>query len=88
MVRLQAEVYALPKPINQEQLEKLEDKMFDIDNEILQAQYMLGTKVKEPFNHKEKGKWWQNEKAYGDRVTNHTLNHQMVLTIIIGQCAE
>ena len=48
----------------------------------------LEDKVKVPLTEEEKSKWWQKEKAYGDRVSKHTLNQQNAFAIIIGQCMQ
>ena len=64
-LRLQAEIDAMlinpPKP---EKLDELEEKMFDIDIEILQATYEQGVDIKVPLDDDEKGEWRLGEKAY------------------------
>ena len=85
--RIQAQINATPIA-NAEEIDELEEKMSDLDNEILQAQYDLGDEVKVPLTEEEKGKWRQKEKAYGERVTKHGLNQQKAFAVIIGQCTQ
>ena len=88
-VRIQAEIDAFgPTPSDPDKLNELEEKMFDIDNEILQIVYDQGVDIKVPLDDEEKGEWRLNEKTYGDRVNKHTLNQQKAFAIIIGQCTQ
>jgi hypothetical protein len=87
--RLQAEIDAIPiNPPEPEKLDELEEKMFDIDNEILQTTYKQGVDIKVPLDNEEKGEWQLSEKAYGDRVNKHSLNRQKAFAIIIRQCTQ
>lgn len=85
--RIQAIIDATPIA-NADEIDELEEKMSDLDNEILQAQYDLGDDVKVPLTEEEKGEWRQKEKAYGERVTKHGLNQQKAFAVIIGQCTQ
>ena len=67
-------------PRSPDKLDKLEEKMFDINNKILQATYNQGVNVKV--------EWRLSEKAYRDRVNKYTLNQQKAFAIIIGQCIQ
>jgi hypothetical protein len=82
--RLQAQIDKLP--IDAEELDDLNEKMFDIDNEILQAEYDNTVDIIVPLNDEEKGEWKLQEKAYGDRVQKHILNQQKAFAMILGQC--
>ena len=87
--RLQLEIDAIPiNPPDPSALEELEEKMFDLDNEILQLQYEQGMEVKVPLGDEEKGEWKQNEKVCGDRAAKHILNQQKTFAIIVGQCTQ
>ena len=85
--RLQAQINAVPIA-DADQIDELEEKMSDLDNDILQIQYELGEEVKVPLNEEERGEWRQKEKAYGERVTKHGLNQQKAFAVIIGQCTQ
>jgi hypothetical protein len=74
-----------PKP---EKLDELEEKMFNIDNKILQMMYEQGVDIKVPLDDEEKGGWRLSEKTNRDRVNKHLLNRQKAFVIIIGQCTQ
>jgi hypothetical protein len=82
--RLQAQIDKVP--IDADELEELNEKMFDVDNEILQAEYDNTMDIKVPLNDEEKGESKLQEKAYGDRVQKHILNQQKAFALILGQC--
>ncbi len=87
--RLHAEIDAIPiNPPEPEKLNELEEKMFNIDNEILQMTYEKGVDIKVPLDDEEKGEWRLSEKAYRDRVNKHSLNLQKAIAIIIGQFTQ
>ena len=54
----------------------LEDKMFYINNQILEVEYDIKIEVKVPLTKEEKGEWKTNKKAYGERLQKHLLNQQ------------
>jgi len=83
--RLQAEIDAIPIS-NTAEIEPLEEKMYDIDNEILQLEYEAGLEIKVPLDEEEKGLWKQRERAYGERVSRHIVNQQKAFAVILGQC--
>ena len=86
-MQIQAQINTTPIA-NADEIDKLEEKMLDLENEILQAQYDLDDEVKVPLTEEEKGKWRQKEKAYRERVTKHGLNQQKAFAVIIGQCMQ
>ena len=70
--RLQAQIDKLP--IDADELDDFNEKMFDIDNEILQAEYDNPVNIIVPLHEGEKGKWNLQEKASGERVQKENLN--------------
>jgi hypothetical protein len=69
-----------------EMLEELNEKLYNIKNEILQAEYDSSIDIIVPLNDDKKGEWKLQEKAYGDRVQKHILNQQKAFAVILGQC--
>lgn len=86
--RTEAEIAALPQPPDQAALEGLEDKLFEIENEILQIGYEQGMDVSVPLDDAESAEHKRTEKAYGDRVNKHQLNQQKAFALIVGQCTK
>ncbi len=66
----------------------IEEKLLEIENEILRAEYSANLKIELPLTEEEKGEWQQSQKLYGDRCAKHILNQQKAFTIIIGQCTQ
>jgi hypothetical protein len=80
-----------PEPDNQisaEELDKLEEELSEVQNNILRAEYDLNADVELPLTEEEKGEWRQQQKAYAERVTKHIVNQQKAFAIIIGQCTQ
>jgi hypothetical protein len=59
-----------------------------VEIKILRAEYDLATDVELPLTEEEKGEWWNNQKAYAERINKHLLNRQKAFAIIIGQCTQ
>ena len=86
--RIEADIAALPQPPDQTALENLEDKLYDIENEILQIKYEQGMDVSVPLEDAESVEYKRAEKAYGDRLNKHHLNQQKAFALIVGQCTQ
>ena len=65
-------------------LDELDEKMSNVDNDNLQAEYDLKDEVHIPLTQEEKGELQQKEKAYGKCGTKHTLNQQKAFAVIVG----
>ena len=87
-LRIEADIAALPQPPDQTALENLEDKLYDIENEILQIEYEQGMDVSVPLEDAESVEYKRAEKAYGDRLNKHHLNQQKAFALIVGQCTQ
>ena len=87
-LRIQADIAALPQPPDQDALENLEDRLYDIENEILQIRYEQGMDVSVPLEDAESVEYKRAEKAYGDRLNKHQLNQQKAFALIVGQCTQ
>ena len=86
--RIEADIAALPHPPDQTALENLEDRLYDIENEILQIKYEQGMDVSVPLEDAESAEYKRAEKAYGDRLNKHQLNQQKAFALIVGQCTQ
>ena len=86
--RIEADIAALPQPSDQDALESLEDKLYDIKNEILQIVYEQRMDVSVPLDDAESVEYKRAEKAYGDRLNKHQLNQQKAFALIVGQCTQ
>ena len=76
-------------PIDEiEQIDVLDEKLSEVENEILRSEYSANSEVELPLTEEEKGEWRQSQKAYGDRCAKHILNQQKAFAIIIGQCTQ
>ncbi len=73
MSRLKKQLSILPDN-DLEEIDKVEEKISEVENEILCAEYDMNAKVDLPLNEEEKGEWRLSQKAYGDRCTKHILN--------------
>jgi hypothetical protein len=71
-----------------DEIDKVEEKISEVKNDILRAEYEINAEVELPLTEEEKGEWRQSQKAYGDRCTKHILNQQKAFAIIIGQCTQ
>lgn len=69
-------------------LESLEDKLYNIVNDILQIVYEQGMDVVVPLKDAESTEYKRAEKAYGDRLSKHQLNQQKAFALIVGQCTQ
>jgi hypothetical protein len=78
----------LNNQINAEELDRLEEELSEVQNNILRAEYDLNADVELPLSEEEKAEWRQQQKAYGERVTKHIANQQKAFAIIIGQCTQ
>jgi hypothetical protein len=74
--RIEVEIAALPTPIDQDALENLEDRLYHVENEILQIRYKQNMDVSVPLEKAESREYKRAEKAYGDRLNKHQLNQQ------------
>ena len=74
--------------IKAEELDKLEEKLSEVEIKILQTEYDVKADVELPLSEEEKGEWRQQQKAYEERVQKHILNQQKAFAIIIGQCTQ
>ena len=86
-IRLQAQITATPSN-ELDEIDTLEDKLSEVENDILRAEYSSNAEVELPLTEEEKGEWRQSQKAYGDRCAKHILNQQNALAIIIRQCTQ
>jgi hypothetical protein len=86
--RIEADISALPQPPDPNDLEDLEDKLYDIENDILQIVYEQGMDVTVPLDDAESVEYKRAEKAYGDRLNKHQLNQQKAFALIVGQCTQ
>ncbi len=85
--RLQAQIAATPSN-KLDEIDMLEEKLSEVENDILRAEYSATAEVELPLTEEEKGEWRQSQKAYGDRCAKHILNQQKAFAIIIGQCTQ
>jgi hypothetical protein len=85
--RLKKQLSILPDT-DLEEIDKVEEKISEVENEILCTEYDMNAEVDLPLDEEEKGEWRQSQKAYGDRCTKHILNQQKAFAIIIGQCTQ
>ncbi len=86
--RIEPDILALPQPPDAAVLEGLEDKLYDIENEILQIKYEQGMDITVPLDDAESVEYKRAEKAYGERLNKHQLNQQKTFALIIGQCTQ
>jgi hypothetical protein len=56
------------------EINKREEKLADVENNILWTEYKINSNVELPLTEKEKGEWQWNQKAYRVRFTKHMLN--------------
>ena len=85
--RLESQIASTPTD-EIEQIDTLEDKLSEVENEILRSEYSANSEVELPLTEEEKREWRQSQKAYGDRCAKHILNQQKAFAIIIGQCTQ
>ncbi len=64
-IRLQAQIAATPSN-ELDEIDTLEDKLSEVENNILPAEYSSNAEVELPLTEEEKGEWGQSQKAYGD----------------------
>ena len=62
--RIEPDILALPQPPDAAVLEDLEDKLYDIENEILQIKYEQGMDIMAPLDNAESVEYKRTEKVY------------------------
>jgi hypothetical protein len=78
----------IPNTTDNQELDKLEEELSEVEIKLLQTEYNIKADVELPLTDEEKGEWRQRQKAHGEQAQKHLLNQQKAFAIIIGQCTQ